>query len=466
MLKKTLSIILSVLLLLSLTACGKQAEKPAKTTPTTTTTAPAEPQDENYVAAMAKLEEGKWQEAYDLFKASTDPKAAAELEKFVFVPTTVTCKNSLGQDLVHTYTYDERGNLLSRANKGDYSWTVKSDSETTYTYDDHNRKLTETYRFQDETSLETYTYDEDGNELTYTYRNYSGAVQNGYTCTYDQRGNLVKKEYMDKIDAAYNYTEVFTYDEQDRLLTRTRINYDGKESVRTYAYEVDGSYRYIYDWDDFDVNYYTYTYWYDTEDRIVKHELLNKITNEIDEAYETRYDEQGNEVYHRSVYNGKEYITNSTYNEQGKLLTSETTEDGELYAMSVYTYNEAGKPLTYERMYGVDWDRTTYTYDEQNRLVTEKSTGNTGWSNYTYTYDEAGNRIKEELDGVDTDYVCEYTYDAYGNILTSNYTKDSTYSGLTVEQNAAQWELRYYPEGYSEEVGFAISNAQNEVDPI
>ena len=71
--KKALSITLVLFLLLSLTACGKQADKPAETTPTTTTTAPAEPQDENYVAAMAKLEEGKWQEAYDLFQKATDP---------------------------------------------------------------------------------------------------------------------------------------------------------------------------------------------------------------------------------------------------------------------------------------------------------------------------------------------------------------------------------------------------------
>ena len=450
--KKVLSLCLAVLLLLSLTACGKTDLL----------------EEANYRYGMEQLGLGNFAKAYDYFRDSTDPRAAEMLEKFVFVPTTVTRTDSKGRDAVYTYTYDERGNLLSRANKGDYSWTVKSDSETTYTYDEHNRKLTYTYLSEGETqTVETYVYDNKGNVLTQTEHDVDGVLVARIDSTYDEQGNLLTRHrwFSEERTNSSDY-EIFTYDEQKRLLTRTHIDSDGEENVRTYVYEADGSYRYIYDWDDFDGNYYTSTYWYDTEDRIVKHELLNKITNEIDESYETRYDEKGNEVYHRSVYNGKESITNSTYNEQGKLLTSETTEDGELYAMSVYTYNEAGKPLTYERMYGVDWDRITYTYDEQNRLVTEKSTGNTGWSNYTYTYDEAGNRIKEELDGVDTDYVCEYTYDAYGNILTSNYTKDSTYSGLTMEQNAAQWELRYYPEGYSEEVGFAISNAQNEVDPI
>ena len=111
--KKALSITLVILLLLSLTACGQKAEKPADTAP---------PEDANYVAAMAKLEEGNLTEAYDLFKASADPKAAEMLEKFVFVPTTVTCKDSKGADYTTTYTYDERGNLLEGKSLGSYSW--------------------------------------------------------------------------------------------------------------------------------------------------------------------------------------------------------------------------------------------------------------------------------------------------------------------------------------------------------
>lgn len=463
--KKTLSIILSVLLLLSLTACGGKGEDKAATPTTTTAPAPAEPVDAVYEAAMAKLEEGNLTEAYALFKQATDPKAAAELEKFVFVPTTVTCKDSKGKDLVYTYTYDDRGNLLSYARKGDESWMVEADSETIYIYDEHNRKLAEIYRYKDETSLDIYTYDENGNELTYFYRNYSGVVQNSYTCTYDRRGNLVKKAYCDTIDVEYNYTDVFTYDDQDRLLTRTRTYDYGEEYVYTYIYQADGSYRYTYDY-DYDGDLYTATHWYDAEDRLVKSEDVNKATGEVAECEENRYDEMGNWVYHRSVYNGKETVTTSTYNAQGKTLQSETAYDGEPQSITVYTYNETGEPLTYEYTNGSTYSRTTYTYDDQNRLVTEKWTGSNGWSDYTYTYDEQGNLIKKERDDVDIDYVSEYTYDAYGNVLTRHHTRENTYDGLTVEQDTAQWELRYYPDGYSDEVDFAIRIARNAVDPI
>lgn len=452
MIKKTLSIILSVLLLFSLTACGKQAEKPAKTTPTTTTTAPAEPQDENYVAAMAKLEEGKWQEAYDLFKASADPKAAAELEKFVFVPTSIIRKNSNGRDLVHTFAYDERGNLLSEIEKGDYSWTMERDDTITYTYDAMGNLLSHESRYGDEVYRTVYTYDEKGNELTYAYYNVYGDIQNSYTNTYDEQGRLAKTEHYDRLDAAEKYTEVFTYDEQDRVLTRTITRADSEPTVHTYVYAEDGSYQKSYN-----SGVFAYTYWYDKEGRTVKHEAVNTETDEVKEYSETRYDEMGHKVYYCSEYYGSGYVKTTTYNEQGLELTSQTTHDGELYSMTASTYDEKGNKLTYEYFYGdTTWGRNTYTYDEQNRLLTKKAMSNTGWHQYTYSYDEAGYCIKVEQDGADEDYVCESTRDAYGNILTYTYTKESSDDGLYVEQSEAQWILQYYPDGTPDDVKYIL----------
>ena len=439
--KKALSITLVILLLLSLTACG---EKPIL-------------EDADYRYGMEQLELGNYAKAYDLFQASTDPKAAAELEKFVFVPTSIIRKNSNGRDLVHTFTYDERGNLLSEIEKGDYSWTMKTDTAITHTYDAQGNLLTYESRYGDAVYRTVYTYDEKGDILTYAYYNADGNLRNSFTNTYDERGNLVKAEHYDLIDAAYNYTEVFTYDEQDRVLTCT-ITYAHSSSptVHTYVYAEDGGYQKSYN-----SGACTYTYWYDNEGRTVKYEAVVTDTNEVKEYLETRYDEMGHEVYCRENYYGEEYVKTITYNEQGLELTSQSTYDGELYSMTASTYDEKGNELTYEYFYGnTMWGRNTYTYDEQNRLLTKKHMSNTGWSQNTYTYNEAGYCIKVEHDGMDEDYVCESTRDAYGNILTYEYTKEDSDGGLYVEQAEAQWILQYYPDGTPDELEQAIIDVE------
>lgn len=444
--KKWLSVWVSVLLLLSLTACGGGlACDPLPL-----------PEDADYHYGMEQLELGNLAKAYGYFQSSADPKAAEMLEKFVFVPTTVTRKNSNGRDLVHTFTYNEQGNLLSAVDKGDYSWTMETDSAVTYTYDAMGNLLSQESRYQDEVYRTVYTYDAKGNELTYAYYNVYGDLQNSYTNTYDERGRLAKAEHYDHLDAAENYTEVFTYDEQDRVLTCTITYADREPTVYTYVYAEDGSYHKSYNGP-----VYAYTYWYDKEGRTVKHEVVVTETDEVKEYSETRYDEMGHQVYHCEEYYGSGYVKTTTYNEQGLELTSQTLHDGELYSMTATTYDEKGNELTYEYFYGnTTWGRNTYTYDEQNRLLTKKAMSNTGWHQYTYTYDEAGYCIKVEQDGADEDYVCESTRDAYGNILTYTYTKENSDGGLYVEENTAQWVLQYYPDGTPEELEQALISAE------
>ena len=444
--KKWVSLGLCVLLLLSLTACGGGlACDPLPL-----------PEDADYRYGMEQLELGNLAKAYGYFKSSADPKAAEMLGKFVFVPTTVTRKNSNGRDIVHTFTYNEQGNLLSAVDKGDYSWTMETDSAITYTYDAMGNLLSQESRYNNEVYRNVYTYDEKGNELTYAYYNVHGDLQNGYTNTYDERGRLAKAEHYDRLDAAEKYTEEFTYDDRDRVLTRTITRADREPTVHTYVYAEDGSYHHSYSSGTF-----TYTYWHDKEDRTVKHEAVVTDTNEVKEYSETRYDEMGREVYCRESYYGDERVKTTTYNEQGWELTSQTLYDGELYSMTTSTYDEKGNKLTYEYFYGDSaWGHVTYTYDEQNRLLTKKSMSNTGRYQNAYTYDEAGYCIKVEQDGADADYVCECTRDAYGNILTYEYTKKDSDGGLYVEQNTAQWVVQYYPDGTPDELEQALISAE------
>lgn len=444
--KKVLSLCLAVLLLLSLTACGKTDLL----------------EEANYRYGMEQLGLGNFAKAYDYFRDSTDPRAAEMLEKFVFVPTTVTRTDSKGRDAVYTYTYDEQGNLLTETHKGSETSTETYDDMTTYTYTENNQTLSKTYHTDGKTGdYFLYTYDEKGHELTYTYYNAAGEGQYGTVYTYNEDGQFLTKEYWDRTHPRYAFTETYTYDEQGRLLTRVETAPDGNVTFSgNYTYAEDGSYRYTVDFVE-DDQPFTSTYWYDGQDRMLKTEVLNKTKNEVVERIEIRYDEQGNVLYSYALCHGDERVETSTYDEQGNLLTYQVEDNGKVSSTDTYTYNEAGLPLTYTQQTSYsDWASTVYIYDEKNRLLSQDEMSDTQWKSTLYTYDEQGYVAQKERKGYHTDFICKYTYDTYGNVLTVEYDEQRADNSIYFSAVTMEWTVRYYPDGYSKQVSTVLLDAQ------
>ena len=452
--KQWLTVCLCVLLLLSLTACGGGPECDLPL-----------PEDADYRYGTEQLELGNLAKAYGYFKDSADPRAAEMLEKFVFVPTQSAVQHPVsGRDTVTTYTYDERGNLLAEETTGNSDWATPLETYTAYTYDPQDRVVSRSYRNDNIRYLEFYTYYDNGEILSYIHTSLDENGDNvdsrssGYNRIFDQRGNVVKEEHFDIYDAACNYTLTFTYDEQDRILTRTYTDYGGIAETRTYDYDGEGNYHYTYIGGT-----YTQTSWYDKDGRFLKSETTDHATGEVVELSEYRFDDRGNEIYYRSRHFGDETFRSQTYNKQGKLLKSETTKNGEIYARSTRTYDQNGNELTYEYFNGsIVWGRETRTYDRQGHLLTWQQMGYNGWSNHTYTYDEAGNRIQSECKSNDgTTTTEEFTYDEWGNRLTfrSHTVGDEV---DTTTKAAVEWQVRYYPDGIPEQVQEAIDSAMSE----
>ncbi len=457
MMKKWLSLCVCMLLLLSLTACGKQEEK----SQTATTTAPPAPVDENYEQGMAKLEAGDLIEAYELLKAATDPRAAEQLEKFVFVPTTYTYETSDGANYTTTYTYDERGNLLENISLGKYNWTSDKNTGYRYTYDEANRRLSYIYWTQSDFTYKVLTtYDAAGNEIL--YESYEGDDLTLRTeSTYDERGNLLTEKHYTEYEQDESYSAVYTYDAQDRLLT-SDITTESSHTMRTYTYAEDGSYQYSYIDDeeaDGETIPYTYTRYYDKEDRLLGYQCVGE-DGTVYEEVETRYGTDGSVIYDYSLYawpgrSRSETIMEDTLNEKGQTILSQRTEDGEVVSVTEYDYDERGNMVF---MNSSNFRKMVRTYDEQDRLLTSRESWPDGWENNTYTYDEQGNRIKKEWESSSSSGTVEYTHDAWGNPLTAyRCHEDESF----VSRKTATWELRYYPDGVPNTVRFVINEADD-----
>ncbi len=443
--KKWMSLGLCVLLLLSLTACDKQEVA----------------EDADYRYGMEQLELGNLAKAYGYFKSSADPKAAEMLEKFIFVPTTVTCEDSKGADYITTYTYDERGNLLGNVSLGKYNWNSDKDTGHRYTYDEANRQLSHAYWDGDGFISKTFTfYDEAGNETLYmSYE--KGDLTLCTKSTYDERGNRLTEKHYTEYEQGISYSAVHTYDDQDRLLTSEITNEKGNY-VHHYTYAEDGSYQYTIvraiEVEDAMVPV-THTTYYDKEDRLLGYQETAE-DGTVYEKSETRYGADGRVIYDYSLYAWPgltriETIMEDTLNEKGETILTQRTENGEVVSATEYAYDERGNMVS---MRSSNFRTMTRTYDEQNRILTSRETWDGGWENTAYTYDEAGNRIKKEWESSVSAGTVEYTYDDWGNPLSAFrcHTDESF-----VSRKTAKWELRYYPDGMDNTIRFVINEAND-----
>jgi len=449
--KKALSLTLSILLILSLTACST---------------------DSDYHYGKLQLELGNYQKAYGYLKESSDPRAEELLASLVYVPLTYTYKSDY-TDTATEYTYDEDGNLVKVWQSNDvgsnYYETIHTNvyvdgicREKRYveiskgavqidkivTCDDRGNKLYSRSESDDTTDEIFYAYDANGNLLVQDER----YIWNG-----DELNDIEGYELYDR--------QWYTYDEQGRPLTyvQDETYYRGSHVEEKYVYAEDGSYvvHATYSNDDEEQTNY------DTQGRKIREHTKNKNSNR-ESLYEYTYDAAGNLVheFHRYVFVDEEGVeqaitttTSCSYNENGQLLSLKTTDkNGETTQKEEYTYDEAGRKIKEEISYdGLSWNFCTYTYDEEGKLLTEHHTGET-IDTTTYSYNDDGTlKMTEKVGGSGT-FVSAYTYDEHGNRVASLH-QSMFASGYKRQVDAtATWRLCYYPDGVPEEVAERIEH--------
>ena len=251
----------------------------------------------------------------------------------------------------------------------------------------------------------TRTYDAKGNLLTDSYAAADGNTTYSYTYTYDETGKMLTRDSVDS-HSTKDHTE-YTYDPAGRLVTELFTNSENYSVKVDYIYREDGK----------------------IAEKIVVYDKTQEIT-----AY--TYDENSRLVKEEHTIHSAEKVQQNTvmeytYDAAGNKLTQTETRMGELSRKEEWTYNEAGKMLTYKELdgQGNPGEGMKYIYDNQGRLEEETFyKGETAEDAAVYVYDEAG-RVIKRASGIPyekfitVNRILLYTYDEFGNLLTEVTTK-------------------------------------------
>ena len=292
------------------------------------------------------------------------------------------------------FTYDNAGNLLT--------WNDGTASDT-YTYDDLNRKLTDTVNFGPFTKEITYTWaansqkssytDPSGNTYTYAYvNNQLAGIELPGT------GTITTSAYKWNRPATIQYPggskQIRTYDPLMRLTSVTDQD-PGSNNVMAYTYT---------------------------------HDPLDNITQKSTEHGDYNYD-----------YDTLQRLTSA--------------DNPETHTDEAFTYDAVGNRLT-------DAENTdAWTYNQNNELETH--------SNTSYEYDNNGNTIKKTLNGTTSlffynledrlervedgsgNIIAKYGYDPFGRRLWKETSGTQTYfmyadEGLIGEYTVTGTEIKTY----------------------
>ena len=292
-------------------------------------------------------------------------------------------------------TYDEDGRLLSRVEESGAAVSAEL-----WTYDELGRPVQHTSEYRPpkgdavyDRETVTWEYDRWGDLV----REYSenGTGQNEVLYTYDDRGNLLRRQNGD-------LWEAWEYDGEDFLIRESGVGVDGDLRVTEYTRDEAG------------------------------HTLLERNLKDGRELSTTAYTWEGDLcVREVSALSGScETVREYAYDARGNLLLMESNDPEKPVETYAYTYDEAGRLLRREYRGGVyDWGEAyniyTCEYDGAGRTLREAYESDNGdtWS-VEYAYNEAGDlarTVRVEWNKYRTETV--YTYDPGAGRMTSVSTQ-------------------------------------------
>ena len=288
-----------------------------------------------YEKAIDFIEEGKYEEAYSIFKKLEDSEMCA---KFYYVPSHI--EYTSGNNKISYDFYYNENNILSQTIKVEDSSTDSNDRKTVDDYEyDENGNLIKCIltNYKEEKGVYDYTYDENGNLVKKISVLTNGNMET-VEYTYDDNGRLVKEYAISRITVEYKY------DEKGNLIEKINTYLpDDSESINRYTYDENGNLiKDVYT--SYGINKHIIDYTYDANGNLIKKVFIHSDGMEYINEY--IYDSKGNlikDVYYTS--DDQRYVTDYTYDENNNIIKS--IYRGSYTCVEEWTYDENGNLINY-----------------------------------------------------------------------------------------------------------------------
>ena len=214
-------------------------------------------------------------------------------------------------------TLDENGNIVDTVS---YTDGVKS-SETVFTYDDHDNLLTRADETGKVFSENEYVYDDAGritSETGYFYNGDEKTQDHVIEYTYDDTHDLAVKEVVTNqygVETTERDFDTLAADDE-YIETITTSTEDSEDDVIVYHKRVADNNTTYYLGEGSEV-----TTEYDEHGNMTKQSGKDALMGNFEQTFENGYDENGNLVSIKSMYNGDEgYTIEYTYDYQSNLV--------------------------------------------------------------------------------------------------------------------------------------------------
>lgn len=380
-----------------------------------------------------------------------------------------TSKNSMYRNSIETYTYDNKGNIIS--------YTSPDGKQILYTYnDEYSILLTKQYS-QDNTTniIESNTLSSDNKNILEEIIKSNGEIVSKTTYTYDTKGNVITKTKHIDIASGETSTTIFSYSDNisrpsgislngvycTSVSVSGIINADGTAQpthTEIYKYDIAGRKTHFTD-----ANGNATVTSYDTRGRVVSvsyadgtsesytyNFTTNTVTHTDKSGYiiSRIYDINGNLIAVKEIESGK-LIKTIEYDDAGRLISESNCASSQYFSKTEYTYDCRGRILsasvknrsndiislkafayTISTIDGIIYCKNTKTIiggssspsivtfeyiDKMGRVVRSGNIHNGNEIYKTFLYDNVGNLISETAENGGTTL---YTYNAIGNIIT------------------------------------------------